>query len=100
MLFVPSRQFGEIYGKLSIVSRINSSKSLRSHQAISLTHDVEIARCVGTWRKVEATRVGMQHQELLCGLSGNEIRPCLIDLFNDIQWPILNGMESHHFELH
>jgi len=64
------------------------------------THDVQLSGRMSAWSQIEPVHVWMQFQQLLGRCGGYKISPGLVDLFNDIECPVLDGMKPDRIEFH
>lgn len=79
---------------------MNGRECFRANYAWGDTHNVQVSRRMSTRSQVEPVHVRMQFQQLLGRCCGHEIGPGLVDLFNDIERSILNGMKSNRIKFH
>ncbi|MGJ0453680.1 MAG: hypothetical protein ACR65T_10705 [Methylocystis sp.] len=100
MLLWATSQFGQVFLQFVVVARRNGRESFRAHKAFHFAHNVESQRGMRPWRKTKAARVGVENEQLLGGGDCDEERPRLIDLFNQIERAMAQGMKPDRLEFH
>jgi len=84
MMFGPGSQLFQIDLQLFIVLRIDCGEGFRAHQARRFAHNVEFDGGVRAGSQYIAACVRVHFQQMAGGGQGNDIRPGLIDLFNEV----------------
>ena len=93
-------EFGQICRQLSIVARIDSGERLGSDQTGFLAHNVERKGHMGARRDLEAPGFRVQLQQDARGGERDGVGPGLVDLLDDVERPVLDGMKTDLVKFH
>ena len=93
-------EFGQIRRQFSIVARIDSGERLRSDQTGFLAHNVERKGHMRAGRDLETPCFRVQLQQNARGGKRDGIGPGLVDLLDNVERPVLDGMKTDLVKFH
>jgi hypothetical protein len=100
ILFGPASQLLQIVRHLPVIPWINRSESLRPDQSWHFAHNVKFEDGISPRGQQISAGLRVQRKQMLCSGQCSDIRPSLIDLFNNIESMTFDRMKSDRLELH